>query len=356
MKSSVAQVPAIDPRIARRLEQADVVVLAGGSSQEREVSLTSGAEILRALSVSDGRGPARVRSVEIDAAGMWRWEGQRRDPLAALQALGAVDAYFLAVHGGPGEDGTLQGLLTSVGACYTGSPVRASALCMDKLATRALAQAAGMRVARGACFSPEEVRRDLTRVSVAARAVSPSGWAVKPRCGGSSVLTFVLGPLDDLEGALQAVAETGDDVLVEAALRGVECSCGVLERPGEEPWALPPIEIQPAAGRFFDYQQKYSAQGAREVCPPVSLSAESIAQVQADALRLFELTGCRGYARIDFIVDPEGRPVLLEANTLPGFTDRSLLPQEAAAVGLDYRSLCLWVLASALGGTPGAAP
>lgn len=339
---------ALEPRTARRLERAEVVVLAGGASGEREVSLSSGAEIARALALSDGRGPARARLVEIDAHGRWGLEGRRWSAQEALRLLGRVDVFLLALHGGAGENGTLQGFLESVGARYTGSGVAASALCMDKLATRALARDAGLAVARGAGLLRADVLRDPHAAAQSAQPFGARGWFVKPRSGGSSVATFAVQAGGDLAAALRAVALTGDDVLVEEALAGVECSCGMLERPGEEPLALPAIEIQPAAGHFFDYRQKYASDGAREVCPPVSLSAAAHARVQADALTLFRVAGCRGYARIDFIVAQGDRPVLLEANTLPGLTARSLLPQEAAAIGMDYRSLCLWILGVAL--------
>jgi D-alanine-D-alanine ligase len=338
------------------LEQADVVVLAGGVSGEREVSLLSGAEIARALSVDDGRGPARARLVEIDERGRWKVEGQACGAPEGLARLGRVDVFLLALHGGAGEDGTLQGFLETAGARYTGSGVAASALCMDKLALRALARDSGLSVARGLCLSRADVLRDARGALRTAAAFGGGGWFVKPRSGGSSVATFRVEAGGDLAAAALEVARTGDDVLVEEVLLGVECSCGVLERPGREPLALPAVEIVPAAGRFFDYQQKYASDGAREVCPPVALDAQAHARVQADALSIFRVAGCRGYARVDFIVTAAGEPVLLEVNTLPGFTARSLLPLEAAAVGVDYRSLCLWILAVALARPRGQQP
>jgi D-alanine-D-alanine ligase len=122
----------------------------------------------------------------------------------------------------------------------------------------------------------------------------------------------------------------------------------VLGNRGEPLRALPPIEIRPAAGRFFDYQQKYAADGAREVCPVESLDPATVERVQARARAFYDAAGCEGYARVDFIVPTDGEPVLLEANTLPGFTARSLLPQEAAVAGMDYRGLVLWVIEAAL--------
>jgi D-alanine-D-alanine ligase len=333
---------------ARRLAHCTVAVLSGGGSGEREVSLDSGREIQRALGAADGRGPQRVVPVELDARGRWRVGERWLDAPSALAALAAVDLFFVALHGGAGEDGTLQGLFESTGRCYTGSGVRASAVCMDKLATRGIAQACGVRTSPAVCFTPQEYAREPEAWIGRAAELSAKALVAKPRCGGSSVLTAIVAAGENLRPAVEQVLATGDDCLVEARVEGVECSCGVLGNRGETLRALPPVEIRPAPGRFFDYQQKYSSDGAREVCPPESLDAASVERVQSAALALYAATGCDGYARIDFIVPLAGEPFVLEVNTLPGFTSRSLLPQEAAAVGMDYRSLCLWVLEAAL--------
>ncbi len=330
------------------LAAARVAVLQGGTSSERDVSLASGAEILRALSIPDGRGPRSASAIEIEPDGRWRVEGESLDPLQALLATREVDVYFLALHGGSGENGTLQGLLESASRAYTGSGVGASALCMDKLATRALAGACGLRVSPGHVLSAAEHARDPGAALARVAPLGPGSIVVKPRCGGSSVATFVVEDRGSLRSAVDAVLATGDDCLIEQRIEGVECSCGVLGNRGEEARALPPIEIRPAPGRFFDFQQKYSAGGAEEICPPRSLGKDAIERVQAQAARYYVAAGCDGYARLDFIVPGDGEPVLLEANTLPGFTARSLLPQEAAAAGMDYRGLCLYVIDAAL--------
>jgi len=333
-----------------------VVLLSGGVSGEREVSLATGRgvhaafEQLRAepspLRVSD------VRSVEVGRDGRWLVGGESLDAPRAIERLGDVDVYFLCLHGGAGEDGTIQGLLASSGRRHTGSGVRASALCMDKLALRGLARENGLRVAPGARV--DAPRWAGQRLVERARLVSlsRSGWVVKPRCGGSSVDTGIVHDLAGLEGAIERVLANGDDALVEARVVGVELSCGVLEDEQGEPGALTPIEIQPRDGRFFDYEQKYAADGAREVCPPVSVDPRTLGRVRTLAARIHRLAGCAGYSRSDFIVPRLGggfgEPVLLEVNTLPGLTERSLLPQEAAVDGINYANLCLRILAAAV--------
>ncbi|MBI5431963.1 MAG: D-alanine--D-alanine ligase [Planctomycetes bacterium] len=331
------------------LARVHVAVVFGGTSGERAVSLITGRDVAAALANGDdGLGPKRVSAVEIDAGGRWLVGGEALAPGEALRALAPLDVLFLGLHGGDGENGTLQGWLELQGIAYTGSGAQASALCMDKLALRGVVAQKGLRVAPGACVSAAEWRCEPTALRTRVAELGDSGWFVKPRSGGSSVATTALRTLDGLEAALAAVFAIGDDALVEARISGVEVSCGVLVGADDSSQVLPPVEIQPRAGAFFDYEEKYSANGAQEFCPPRSLSAEVCARVQALARAAHDAARCSGYSRTDFIVPAHGDPVLLEVNTLPGLTPRSLLPQEASVVGIDYRSLCLGLAEEAL--------
>jgi D-alanine-D-alanine ligase len=325
-----------------------VAVLSGGQSGEREVSLTSARGIVDAL--AEDVPPRAVREVEIAADGRWNVNGDWVAAGTALQRLGDVDVFFLGLHGGPGEDGTIQGLLESAGRPYTGSGVRSSALCMDKQALRLLAADAGLCVAPAVCVSRRRWSDERIAVEAGFDALGGARWVVKPRGGGSSVDTFVVGERSALVDAVEGAFADDTHVLVEAFVEGVEVSCGVLGNADEPLQALPTVEIRPAEGRFFDYQQKYdsSGSGAVELCPAESLDAEREQRVRELAARAHEVGGCDGYSRVDFIVPPAGEPVLLEVNTLPGMTPRSLLPQEAAAVGIEYRALCLYILDRAL--------
>lgn len=332
-----------------------VAVLGGGRSSEREVSLKSAKGIARALrgELASGRTlPARVMEVELALDGRWIVEGEPLSVARALERLVGVDVFFLGLHGGEGEDGTIQGLLAANGALHTGSGVRASALCMDKLATRGIAQSVGVRVADGLCFGAAEWRNDAAHWLARVEDLSKDGWVLKPRFGGSSVATTVTRERAALVPGIEAVLATGDDVLVEARIGGVETSCGVLGNRDEEPHALMPIEIRPAKGEWFDYAEKYSADGAHELCPPQSVGAQSIARIRESAAKVYRRAGCEGYARIDFFVPlrdgVELEPVMLEVNTLPGFTERSLLPQEALHEGIDYTALCVKIVELAL--------
>ena len=329
---------------ATPLAELRVAVVMGGTSTEREVSLVSGRSVVAALErcvLSNAL--ADVSVIEIDPNGRWVVEGVPHDAARALSQCDAVHVFFLALHGGTGEDGSVQGLLESCGRRHTGSGVVASAICMDKAATRGLAASSGLRVAPGALIDSAGFAKHPAQEIQRVRALPDcaEGWVVKPRRGGSSVNTHLVLDANDLAQAIGQVLQTGDDALVEARIRGVEVSCGVLAARHGEARALPPIEIQHDKERFFDYEQKYSESGAKEICPPTSLDLDMQQRVAAAALKLHRLCGCAGYSRSDFIVPSSGDPVLLEINTLPGLTPRSLLPQEAAAVGITYDELCL---------------
>jgi D-alanine-D-alanine ligase len=344
-------------RRAQHVAASSVAVVLGGRSSEREVSTWSGDAILRALAAqpegAGARGPKRVERVEIAADGAWIVGGCSMTAVEALARLVPEHVFFLALHGGQGEDGTLQGLLESVGAVHTGSGVEASALCMNKHLARLALHAEGVRVAEGALVRGQRWRTDRDGVLAEARAFAASGLSVKPNRGGSSVATTLLDGIEGLPAAIETVLTTGDDALVEARIRGAEATCAVLGNRGGPLRALPPVEIVPKAGRFFDYEEKYAQGGALEFCPPRNLTRATVARIGASALAAYRAAGCDGYARIDFMIPrdargDEGEPVALELNTLPGMTARSLLPQAALAAGLSFRELCLELLALAL--------
>lgn len=318
---------------------AHVHVLGGGGSTEHAVSMKS----LDALEAAcerlrEGGVLGKVTRHELDSLG------------AALEALRPPEAQaagpsgpwrplcLLALHGGGGEDGTLQGALASLGLAHTGSGVLGSALGMDKERSRWVAAAAGISVAPGHVLDSPDLPPDLDR----------GPWFVKPVRGGSSVATGCARTTEELQELLADVHAVGDRALVESAIAGVEVTVPILEDAGRVPHPLPLVEIRPSDGAFFDFEQKYSEQGAREFCPPVSLSPARQAEVQALGLRAFLALGFAGYGRMDFIVPEEGPPVFLEGNSLPGFTARSLMPLSAAQAGLSFDDLVSCILARAV--------
>ncbi len=290
-------------------------VLYGGPSEEREVSLLGGAAVLRALQ------DAGLNACGIDV------EPQH---LAAQLGDAGVDIAFNICHGAFGEDGHLQANLDNLGIPYTGSGVLASALSMDKWRCKRLWQSAGLPTTRGILLRADDALPD---------SLSSWGWPlfVKPNRGGSSIGVSRAGNAQELQSALGAAFAHDSEVLVEAAVSGKEVTVGIV---GGE--ALPPIVIE-ASGQFYDYHAKYIANDTRYLLPS-GLGDVLDRQLQDLALQAFsEIGGC-GWGRVDFLVDANGAPTLLEINSVPGMTSHSLVPMAAQAIGWDFGQLCRRIL------------
>ena len=321
-----------------------VVVVMGGASSEHQVSLDSGAAVMRALG-SAGRIATRVL---VGKDGRW---DSGSGPRTEIQGMGALPEHaicFLALHGGEGESGVLQARLQEAGIDYTGSGPEPSRRAFDKESSREAAVSFGIRVAPGLVVDRSAW---IASQSETLDRVAQQGWGtvfVKPVCSGSSIgVTRATGAIE-IDSAIETALIEGRRVLVEEVVEGVEVSCGVLEGASGMAAALMPVEIRPQKARFFTTEEKYQADGAVEVCPPDSIENGMVEEVRHLALAIHEGMGLRGMSRSDFIVDPEG-PVFLEVNTTPGLTDRSLLPQSAAGAGISFSELLLSVLEAAGG-------
>ena len=330
-----------------------IVVLAGGLSPERDVSLSSGALIANALMESgyevmlldlffgtDSRDFPPVYhshkdsvqfSYQIPSAApdleAIRAESKTPHSLigpGVLEICREADSVFLALHGSIGENGQLQAVLDTHGIRYTGTGYTGSLLAMDKDLSKTLMRANGVstpdwRLVR--LSGPQ----DFSWV--------PYPCVVKPCSCGSSVGVSMADTPKELEAALDAARKYEDMVLIEEKITGREFSVGILN--GK---ALPVIEIRPLSG-FYDYENKYQQGMTEEICPAqISVSLRELLQAQAE--KVHQILRLGFYSRVDFLVDEQGRPYCLEANTLPGMTPQSLLPQEAAAQGISYRELC----------------
>jgi D-alanine-D-alanine ligase len=250
-------------------------------------------------------------------------------PLTELVASGA-DRVWIALHGPGGEDGAVQGALEWLGLPYTGSGVLGSALGMDKLRTKRLAQAAGVA-------TPAYTL--LTGAADFERAIAELGLpiAVKPATQGSSVGMSRVESAADLPGAWRAAAALDPVVIAERWISGREFTVAILQ--GE---ALPAIAIETPRS-FYDYQAKYFAEDTRYLIP-CGLPAAQESTMQQAALATFAATGAGGWGRVDFVMGAEGTPLLLEINTVPGMTSHSLVPMAAAAVGIDFDELAWRIL------------
>jgi len=291
-------------------------VLMGGRSSEREISLKSGDAVFQSLR----RQGYRVTKIDVD------------ENLPQVIRRRKVQLAFLVLHGPGGEDGTVQGLLEIMGIPYTGSGVRASAVGMDKGMSKAVLQPLGMPLAPGVMVNRNKVVPSVAKL----------GWplVVKPNDQGSTVGVSIVHRPSEWKRALSRAFEQSSQVLVEAYVAGREIAAAVLD--GR---ALPLVEIV-APGGFYDYAAKYQKSDTRYVCPAL-VTKKQAGEMQVLAKVAFETLGCEGAARVDFRLTRGGRPVFLEINTIPGMTERSLLPMAAAEAGIDYDGLTKRILQTA---------
>lgn len=296
-----------------------VGVLRGGPSSEYDVSLKSGASVLRNL-------PEDCTGVDIfiSKGGTWHVKGV---PTTPAKALSRVDVVWNAMHGEYGEDGHVQKMLDELRVPYNGAGVMASMLGFQKHLFKKVAGDAGIRMPRHVLFRDgQHVDSFLGEVH---RTFAPP-WIVKPAAAGSSIGVTLVKTLHDLPYVLEKTLFQGPIVLVEEYIKGREATCGVIESfRGQELYALLPVEIIPDS-EFYDDSAKYSA-ATRKVCPGNFSSTEK-EEIMRLARTAHRAIGARHYSRTDMIVSPRGVYVL-EINTLPGFTEESLLPRSLAAVG-----------------------
>ena len=296
-----------------------VAVLLGGQSAEREVSLNSGGRVLAAL-----------QRQGVDA--------QAFDPAQRkLDELSAFDRVFIALHGRHGEDGTIQGALELMRIPYTGSGVMASALGMDKWRTKLLWRAVGLPI-------PEFAMLDASSDFAAVERELGLPIFVKPDCEGSSIGITKVKVAGGLRAAYREAAGHDALVLAERGIVGGEYTVGILGA-GDEMQALPIIKIEPAT-EFYDYEAKYLRDDTAYRCP-CGLPESRERELRAQALEAFRVLGCRGWGRVDFLMDEAGNAYFLEVNTSPGMTDHSLVPMAARVAGISYDELVLRVLALA---------
>ena len=296
---------------------AKVAVLMGGKSAEREVSLKSGSMVLAAL-----------RKKGVDAHPFDPKERALEDLMREK-----FSRIFIALHGRFGEDGTVQGVLEWLGIPYTGSGVLASALAMDKVRTKRLWAAEGLPTA------PHEIlTRETDLRGVAKRLGTP--LFVKPASEGSSVGMSKVRKAADLEEAYALAVNYDPVVIAEKFIDGPELTVAIV---GER--VLPIIRIE-TPREFYDYEAKYIANDTRYLIP-CGVPPKKEQELQALSLKAFRALGCRGWGRVDLMLNQRGKPFLLEVNTSPGMTDHSLVPMAARAVGIPYEELCVKILESA---------
>ncbi len=310
------------------MEKIRVGVLRGGPSEEHEVSLKTGENVLKFL--------PRKKYEKIDV--VLKKDGRllaNKNPIKIQELNEWADVVFNALHGQFGEDGGVQQILDKIKIPYTGSGCMASALGMNKVLSREFFQEAGLKIPRAIVVKSRE---NLEETAMKIFQTIHPFWVVKPSSSGSSIGVSIVKNFHDLIPAINRAFDFSDEAIIEEYIKGKEATCGILENfRGEEHYALPVIEIVPPSHRsFFDYECKYDGT-SREICPshfdiPTKREIENVAKMAHRAL------GCADYSRADMIVSNKG-VYLLEINTLPGLTSESLVPKSAEVVGLEFPQL-----------------
>jgi len=320
-----------------------VAVLFGGTSAERDVSIASGSQVVQGLrdaghdvvAVDTARGLLKASDEQRLLVSGVAARPPQEEELAVIRsgsaeltkrgALKDVDVVFLALHGGTGEDGTIQAFLDLAGVAYTGSGHSGSARAMDKDVSKHLFRAAGIP-------TPDWLMAPASADDVAARLGFPV--VVKPNKQGSTIGLTVVKRAEDLDSALHLALQYDDEAMIEQFIAGREFTVGILRDT-----ALAVGEIIPERAEIFDYASKYQAGGAREIFP-AEIDDARASECRALALRAHRALKLSDYSRVDFRMNAEGAFFCLEVNTLPGMTATSLLPQSAAAVGISFPELC----------------
>lgn len=330
----------------------DIVVLAGGISTEREVSIVSGMKVCEALrekkhhavllDVFIGENePAKELfpaeyDIETEINKIKSWNDKideikksRREFFGpnVIAICQKADIVFLALHGENGENGKVQAAFDLMGICYTGTGPLGSAMAMDKGITKKILAVSDVPVPKGIILKKNHDSKNLEQYGMKFPVV------VKPCCGGSSVGVCIANNQGEYQKALSESFMYEDETVVEQYIKGREFSVAVID--GK---ALPIIEIAPIEG-FYDYKNKYQAGSTVETCP-AELSKELTEKMQCYAVAGYLALSLEAYARLDFMLDESGAMYCLEANTLPGMTPTSLIPQEAQALGMNYPDLC----------------
>jgi len=309
----------------KSLKSKKIAVLCGGRSGERDVSLRSGKRVFDSLKKQG----FDVHQFDLD------------DDLIAQLKKKQIDLVYIALHGRWGEDGTVQGMLEIANLPYTGSKVLASALAMNKLAAKRIFDAVGLPTPR---YAEINSRTDIAAQAEKIKRIFPFPLVVKPVSEGSSLGVSIIKKEDDLTRTLAKTVKEYKDIFVEEFIKGKEVTVGVIGK-DEELQALPVLELVPRKD-FYDFEAKYTS-GLTQFILPARLPKPLYENVQATALKAHEALGCYGVSRVDIIVSADHIPYVHEVNSIPGMTEQSDLPAEAAHAGITFDELVVKILESA---------
>lgn len=308
----------------------------GGPSPEYDVSLKTGSNIIANL-------PEEYEPVDIFISrnGVWHDKGLEKSPENILRR---VDVVINGLHGKYGEDGTVQKLLDHFSVPYTGSGSLASALAMNKISAKKIYKNNSLRTPFFVSIPFEDLSREKIKEAYHSMTVP---FVVKPSAAGSSVGVYIANSLPELEEAVIAASQYSPAVLIEEYIGGKEATCGVIDGfRGQNHYALLPVEIRHGKD-VFDYDSKYSNNGAKEICPG-NFSGKESKEIEQMAIQAHKSLNLRHYSRSDFIIHPKRGIFILETNTLPGLTEKSLIPKALKAVGSDIKEFLSHLLSKTL--------
>ncbi len=303
-----------------------VLVLYGGWSKERDVSIRSGQKVFNSL-----------KSMGFNVVGL----DMQKDYYEKIKEI-SPDVVLIMLHGKPGEDGTIQGVLELLGIPYTGSRVLASAIGMNKITTKRLLIEQGIPTPEY-YYDQFENNPDVLAKEAVKRLGLP--LVVKPIDEGSSIGVHIVKDFEMLKIVIEENLKEFGNIYFERFIKGKSVTVGILGT-GKDSFALPILELRPKGREFYDYEAKYT-KGLTEFIIPAQIPEETYKKLQDDSVLTHQLIGCRGFSRVDAVVSDEGIGYILEINTIPGMTELSDLPAEAAHMGIDYDTLVLYILSSA---------
>ena len=317
-----------------------VAVLMGGPSAEREISLITGKAVCENLDTKK----YIVSPVEMTGGSRFFAYKQKRFLDLQNKDRKLFDIIFIALHGTPGEDGTVQGMLEALSISYTGSDTLSSALAMDKEKTAEIYRVHNLPTPDFIAFGPKEWKNERAAIVNHVKKYLGFPAVIKPTNQGSAVGTAIVKNEKKLISEVTRIIKQFPRLMIQTFIKGQEATCGILEKNGEA-FALPPTRIISNANEFYDYQSKYAPGGSTHVCP-ADFPAEVNKKIQTLALKAYLALGCRGMSRTDIFVADTGKLWIIETNTIPGMTPTSLLPEAAGKAGISFTKMLDMIIAA----------
>jgi D-alanine-D-alanine ligase len=325
------------------MKKLKIAVLYGGPSSEREISLVTGKAIFENLDRKKYQ-PSLIEMTKDNQFVLLNKNKRKVDFIGKDRKT--FDMVFIALHGTPGEDGTIQGMFDILGIKYTGPNTLSSALCMNKVYTGLTYYSWHLPHPPFIDITAKNWKKHQSDVLKAINSSVGYPCVIKPVDQGSAVGVSIAKTEDELKKMVGKSLKQFSWLMAQKFIKGQEATCGVLEK-NDEPLALPPTHILPQAGKFYDYKSKYAAGGSKHICP-ADFPPEINKQMQAMALTAHKALGCRGMSRTDLFFGDDGQVYIIETNTIPGMTSTSLFPEAAMKAGISFSKMLDLIIKASL--------